>query len=493
MSAEVRLGGATLLAPRDLEHPLVATETETTAPATRRLVVSPKICLIVADLVAATAATLLALKLCRRYDSRILDDDVHSYLWLSVGALLVWPVIFSHAKLYSVRFVTRMTDEVRRIVHSAIIGTVLLTFMAAMFKITVPRLWILLVLAFVSLFVGIERTIARRIFTSIRRRGGLLRHVVIVGGNAEALEIAYMLEDDASLGYQVRGFIDVEPGGETDTADQTLAVVRETGCTGVVIAATAIDLGTSNRLIRELTDRGIHVELSSTLRDIASHRLTVRPLGRFPVVYVEPVQRSGWRPYAKRTLDLVLACGALILTAPVLVAAALAIKINDPRGPVLFRQERVGRDGRLFQVLKLRTMVLDAEQRLDDLSEHNEADGPLFKMRNDPRITRPGQILRKLSLDELPQLWNVIHNEMSMVGPRPALPSEVEKWGSALHSRLRVKPGITGMWQVNGRSSSSFEDYERLDLYYVDNWSLTTDLAIVAKTIPAVLFSKGAY
>jgi lipopolysaccharide/colanic/teichoic acid biosynthesis glycosyltransferase len=138
-------------------------------------------------------------------------------------------------------------------------------------------------------------------------------------------------------------------------------------------------------------------------------------------------------------------------------------------------------------------MVTDAEQRLVDLSEHNEADGPLFKMRNDPRVTKPGSIMRKLSIDELPQLWNVIRNEMSMVGPRPALPSEVEKWGSALHSRLRVKPGITGMWQVNGRSTSSFEDYERLDLYYVDNWSLTTDLVIVAKTIPAVLFSKGAY
>jgi lipopolysaccharide/colanic/teichoic acid biosynthesis glycosyltransferase len=138
-------------------------------------------------------------------------------------------------------------------------------------------------------------------------------------------------------------------------------------------------------------------------------------------------------------------------------------------------------------------MVRDAEQLLVDLRAKNEADGPLFKMENDPRITRPGRILRKLSLDELPQLINVLRNDMSMVGPRPALPAEVEHWGEALHGRLRVKPGITGMWQVNGRSSSSFADYERLDLYYVDNWSLATDLAIVAKTVPAVLFSKGAY
>ncbi|MCU1344622.1 MAG: putative undecaprenyl-phosphate glycosylphosphotransferase [Acidimicrobiia bacterium] len=490
MSAEVSVGSG-LLAAADVQHPVGSAVDA--AARTRRISISPKLALVIADLASATAAMFLAIQVSRRYDERIVETKVHQYVWLTLASMLVWPVIFSYSKLYSVRFVTRTTDEVRRIVHSAVIGTVVLTFLAALFKITVPRLWILSVLLLVSIFLGVERGVARRIFSTIRRKGGLLRHVVIVGGNAEALEIAYMLEDDASLGYQVRGFVDVEPGGEADTAEQTLAVVRETGSTGVVVAATAIDLGTSNRLIRELTDRGIHVELSSTLRDIASHRLTVRPLGRFPVVYVEPVQRSGWRPYAKRTLDLVLACGALVATAPLLAIAALVIKIDDRGGPVLFRQKRVGRDGKLFEVLKLRTMVTDAEERLLDLSEHNEADGPLFKMRNDPRVTRPGAIMRKLSIDELPQLWNVIRNEMSMVGPRPALPSEVEKWGSSLHSRLRVKPGITGMWQVNGRSSSSFEDYERLDLYYVDNWSLTTDLVIVAKTIPAVLFSKGAY
>jgi lipopolysaccharide/colanic/teichoic acid biosynthesis glycosyltransferase len=181
----------------------------------------------------------------------------------------------------------------------------------------------------------------------------------------------------------------------------------------------------------------------------------------------------------------------LLVTAPLMAAVAIAIKL-DSKGPVLFKQERVGRDGVPFKVLKLRTMCIDAEAKLAELQKQNEADGPLFKMKNDPRITRVGRILRKLSIDEIPQLWNVMRNEMSMVGPRPALSREVEQWGDALHGRLRVKPGVTGMWQVSGRSSSSFEDYERLDLYYVDNWSLATDLMIIAKTLPAVLMSRGA-
>ena len=167
------------------------------------------------------------------------------------------------------------------------------------------------------------------------------------------------------------------------------------------------------------------------------------------------------------------------------------MKLTSP-GPVLFRQTRVGQYARPFEVLKLRTMVLDAEARLAALGELNEADGPMFKMAHDPRITRVGGFLRRTSLDELPQLWNVARGQMSLVGPRPALPSEMVEWDSELYNRLRVKPGITGMWQVNGRSGSSFADYQRLDLYYVDNWSILVDVGILAKTLPAVLSSRGA-
>jgi len=260
----------------------------------------------------------------------------------------------------------------------------------------------------------------------------------------------------------------------------------------VIVATTAVDAVTTNRLARDLTELGIHVELSSSLSDISAERLSLRPLGRFPVLYVEPVRRTGWRPVAKRAFDLLLAGGLLVVGAPFLALVALAVKV-DSRGPVLFRQERVGKDGRRFSVVKFRTMVADAEQRLIDLRERNEADGPLFKLRDDPRVTRVGAWLRKLSIDEMPQLWNVARGEMSLVGPRPALAAEMTSWEPELHHRLRVKPGITGMWQVSGRSDSSFEEYSRLDLYYVDNWSLVNDLAIVAKTVPTILLRRGAY
>jgi lipopolysaccharide/colanic/teichoic acid biosynthesis glycosyltransferase len=209
-------------------------------------------------------------------------------------------------------------------------------------------------------------------------------------------------------------------------------------------------------------------------------------------MYVDRVRRDGWQARAKRAFDVVGAAGLGILAAPVLALSAIAIKL-DSKGPVHFRQRRLGKDGRLFDALKLRTMVTDAEDRIGELLATNQADGPLFKLRNDPRVTRVGGVLRALCIDELPQLWNVVRGDMSLVGPRPALPTEVAMWSPELHGRLAVKPGMTGMWQVSGnRRWDSFDDYARLDLYYVDNWSIWTDLAILAKTVPAVLFNRPA-
>jgi exopolysaccharide biosynthesis polyprenyl glycosylphosphotransferase len=220
--------------------------------------------------------------------------------------------------------------------------------------------------------------------------------------------------------------------------------------------------------------------------------MTIHPLGRHPVVYLEPTRRTGWRAVAKRSFDIAVALVVLIVASPLILASAIAIKLTSA-GPVFFRQERIGRDGDSFWVLKLRTMVVDAEERLAELLEQNESDGPLFKVREDPRITRAGRYLRKLSIDELPQLWNVVRGDMSLVGPRPALPREVAGWTEELFDRLRVRPGITGMWQVSGRSKSGFEEYQRLDLFYVDNWSMVQDLNILMRTVSAVLGSRGAY
>jgi lipopolysaccharide/colanic/teichoic acid biosynthesis glycosyltransferase len=200
---------------------------------------------------------------------------------------------------------------------------------------------------------------------------------------------------------------------------------------------------------------------------------------------------AGWQAVAKRALDVLVSAIALLGVAPVLLVLLVAVRRDG--GPALFRQERVGKDGVRFTVLKLRTMVVDAESRVAELRDRNEADGPLFKLRDDPRVTPIGRFLRKTSLDELPQLLNVLRGEMSLVGPRPALPSEVDEWDAELHARLDVKPGITGRWQVSGRSDADFATYRRLDLSYVEEWSILVDLAILLRTIPTVLFARGAY
>jgi exopolysaccharide biosynthesis polyprenyl glycosylphosphotransferase len=422
------------------------------------------------------------------------------YLALGLATLPAWLAIMSGQKLYNVRFIGRRIDEVRRIVNATFLGTMAVALAGYFAGIDVPRTRIVVLFVVVTLLVSVEREVARRIFGALRERGKLVRNVVIAGANPEGRELAAMLRTDRWLGYRVLGFVDDDPATDPEpvpgvpllgTVADAGEILRSRPGASVIVAASAIESSTTNRLARDLLDRGVHVELSSTLRDIASQRLVVRPLGRFPVVYVEPVQRDGWRRTAKRAFDVGLALAAIVATSPIVLAAMVAIRIDSP-GPVLFRQVRVGRNGRPFQVLKLRTMVQDAEARRDALLAENEADGPLFKMRDDPRITRVGRFLRKSSIDELPQLWNVVRGEMSLVGPRPALPHETEAWDPLLTQRLRVTPGITGMWQVNGRSESSFEDYTRLDLYYVDNWSLLIDLAILAKTVPVVLLRQGA-
>jgi exopolysaccharide biosynthesis polyprenyl glycosylphosphotransferase len=461
---------------------------ERTGRRARRLVVA-------ADALSVALCLLAAFAIRARGNGPDIAGASREHLILGSVALPVWIGLFARQHLYAARFIVRRVDEWKRVVQGSAQAVLLLAAVGYAFQLDVSRAWLVLAGALTVAVVGFEREVARRIFGRLRRHGRLLRDVVIVGSNDEARELARMLGDDPTLGYRVVGFVSDEGTGEDDllgTEAETLDVVRRTGAGGVIVAASALSVAVSNRLVRELVHSGIHVELSSTLRDIAPDRLTVRPLGPFPVVYLEPRRPVGWRSVAKRAFDLVLTTFGGLLVLPISLVISAAIKL-DSKGPVIFRQTRVGKDGRPFDVWKFRTMVVDAEERLAELEAHNEADGPMFKIKDDPRVTRVGRLLRKTSLDELPQLVNVLRGEMSLVGPRPALPVELRSWDAELHARLRVKPGITGMWQVNGRSDSSFEAYSRLDLYYVDNWSLMDDLTILAKTIPTVLFGKGAY
>ena len=289
--------------------------------------------------------------------------------------------------------------------------------------------------------------------------------------------------------------VDLRRGAERlatlGTVDDTLEIARTTGAGTVVLSAADLGPARTAELVHALSRDGRHVEVVTGVHGVGSHRLRAGRSQSGAVLAVAPVGRYTWREPVKRATDVALASLLLILSAPLLGLAALAVRLADGPG-VLFRQIRVGRDGQTFTVLKLRTMVCDAEQQLDGLMRHNEAAGPMFKMRDDPRVTKVGRILRGTSVDELPQLVNVLRGDMSLVGPRPALPREVAQWDDRLRERLRVRPGITGPWQVHGRFTASLDDYERLDVGYVDNWTLLGDLRLLVLTVPAVLGGDGA-
>lgn len=458
-----------------------------------------KALVVSADCGTAALAMWLAFVLRARLGNTDIRADAGRHLLVGAVSLPGWILVFARYRLYTSRHVWDRLEEVRRVFHAVAVAILLVAVTAVSLRVYVARGWLVLSLVTGIALVCIERAVLRRVFDTLRRNGHMSRLVVIVGTNAEADRLKATMTADRSLGYQVVGAVDNRTSAgttaidrETRLVDETLDAVAVGRANGVVIATSGLDAAECNALTRALVEQGVHVELSSSLHDIAPERLTVRGFGGHALMHVRPVRRHGWRARAKRTFDVVVATSLLAFASPVLILASMAIRLTS-RGPTLFRQKRVGRGGVTFEMLKLRTMVNDAEGRLADLRHHNEADGPMFKMRSDPRVTRVGRLLRRFSLDELPQLWNVLRGEMTLVGPRPALPEEMRQWGAEVHHRLSVNPGITGMWQVSGRSNLSFEDYTRLDLYYVDNWSLWRDVVILFRTLPALLSRRGAF
>jgi len=264
--------------------------------------------------------------------------------------------------------------------------------------------------------------------------------------------------------------------------------------TVLITSANELSTGTVRSLSWQLEPGRQHLIVAPSLTDIGGPRLHARPVAGLPLVHVETPRYQGGKLHAKRTFD-VLAAGALIVVlSPVLIAVALAVRFASPGG-VFFRQERVGLSGERFNMLKFRSMYEDAEERLLELAaaDRDSGNAVMFKMKDDPRVTGIGKLLRRFSLDELPQLFNVVRGDMALVGPRPPLDREVEQYADTVHRRFLVKPGITGLWQVSGRSDLTWDETVRLDLFYVENWTLTGDLTILLKTVRAVLKSEGAY
>ncbi|WKN48039.1 sugar transferase [Nocardioides sp. Arc9.136] len=360
---------------------------------------------------------------------------------------------------------------------------------------------------FLSFAIGIPalllgRFVVRSVLHQARRRGNLLHRVVIAGSPAHVDEIAAVLRRESWLGYRVVGALTPAHYLEEETrsgipvlgnSDDITAVVLDSGADVVFIAGGALGSSTQmRRLAWDLEHERVQVVVAPSVTDVSSERIRVRPVGGLPLMHIDPPRATDASRWGKRLFDLIGSSGLILVFGPLFVLAAVQIKLHD-RGPVLFRQTRVGQDGREFPCLKFRTMVVDAESRLQDLHAQEGYEDGLFKMKEDPRVTRPGRWLRRLSLDELPQLFNVLRGEMSLVGPRPPLPLEVARYEGDTARRLRVRPGMTGLWQVSGRSDLSWSEAVRLDLYYVDNWSMLQDISILVKTLRAVFGSRGAY
>ena len=287
---------------------------------------------------------------------------------------------------------------------------------------------------------------------------------------------------DGNVGVPVFGTFD----------DVAFAVDAADADTVLVLSCPELDGVALRRMAWQLERDDVDLIVASALVDVAGARTTIRPVDGLPMLHVEHPRLSGGGRVVKEISDRIGAVLLLLAASPLLLGVAMAVRISS-RGPVLFRQVRVGRDGREFRMIKFRSMYVDAESRLAELRHLNEHDGVLFKIRNDPRVTPVGRWLRRLSMDELPQLLNVLSGRMSLVGPRPPLPEEVAAYPDDVRRRLAVKPGMTGLWQVSGRSDLAWEEAVRLDLSYVENWSLSLDLVILLRTLSAVVRSSGAY
>jgi exopolysaccharide biosynthesis polyprenyl glycosylphosphotransferase len=327
-----------------------------------------------------------------------------------------------------------------------------------------------------------------------RATGRFTRDVVIVGINDETLDLISLIQARPELGYRIKGLIgdealdsrvgDIPLLGDLATATDAFVM---SGAPGAIVLTSALTPCQINEIVRDLLDAGAHVQLGSGLSRFGHRRLRPQPLSHETLFYVERVNFSQAKLVGKRALDIVLSTVLIAITAPIMIAASVAIKLGD-KGPVLFRQERTGKGRQPFMLLKLRTMVPDASAKLHELVGSNERQGPLFKLAADPRVTRIGGILRATSIDELPQLFNVLGGSMSLVGPRPALGHELANFDDELRAaKMAVPPGITGLWQVEARDNPSFVAYRNLDLFYIENWSMTLDLAILAATAPVVI------
>ena len=453
--------------------------------------------LLVFDLAVGLAAGGLAFEL--RFGSDITRYN-QGYFLLSALLPLAFIATLAAHRAYDRRYLFVGAEEYQRVLGAGLTLTATLALVSYAFDVRLARGYVVIALPAMTAAALVSRFAQRRRLHGCRRRGDCLRRVIVVGHELAVVAMARQLRRERYHGLDVVG-VCLPPrhdGAVGDlpvygTFDEVARAVRAAGAdTVIVLSCPELDGLALRRLAWQLERDDTDLIVASALMDVAGARTTIRPVDGLPMLHVDHPSLSGARRVVKAVFDRVGAAVLLVAFSPVLAALAVAVKA-DSAGPVLFRQVRVGRNGREFLMYKFRTMHVDAERRLAEIRHLNEHDGVLFKIRDDPRVTRVGRWLRRLSLDELPQLFNVLGGTMSLVGPRPPLPQEVAAYPADARRRLAVRPGMTGLWQVSGRSDLPWEEAVRLDLRYVENWSLTLDLVILLRTLTAVARGSGAY
>jgi exopolysaccharide biosynthesis polyprenyl glycosylphosphotransferase len=425
-------------------------------------------------------------------------------LWLvQFLNVLVWVYLAKRLRIYGSRRMESFVLEIRDVIRATFIAMGL-ALVPLVFSGRSPSVFVFFaqVWAFQTLILVIFRFFLRRFLRYIRSRGYNFRRVLIVGCNERAAKLAQEIESSPHLGLHILGFIDAPNGNGHPAPDYPFSVLGTLDDLEKIARKQVIDeifirlpiksfYSEIARILHFCETVGVEAKLPTDLFDLPHSKSGVSEEFGLPIIDLYTSPKMSGQLLIKRAMDVVISLSVLLACLPVFAVVALLIKTTS-RGPIFFTQQRVGYNGRLFSLWKFRTMVPDAEKLKGELASMNEMDGPVFKIKNDPRITRVGGLLRRTSIDELPQLWNVLRGDMSLVGPRPPVPSEVEKYILRDRRRLSMKPGITGVWQVCGRNCVPFDKWMDMDRQYIDEWSLWLDLKLLAKTLPAVLKGTGS-
>lgn len=441
-----------------------------------------------------------------RYDLRwfldvAYDAPLSAYLPFLALYVILTPLFFVVDGVYRT-WPRSWMDQVYRITNSTTKVTVLMLAITFVFR---PRYYSRAMLIEVGLLTILLLALVRGVeglaIAYLRARGVGVKRVVIVGAGEVGRTVMRTIVARPDLGYRIVGFVDDNPEkGYTDIGrfkalgplENLPVILDEERPDEVIITLPWMYHRKIIGIVRECAQHQVRARIVPDLFQMSLTQVNLEDLGGVPLIGVRQASISKGALLVKRLMDVTVATLGLVLGAPLFLLIALAIRLDSP-GPVLFRQTRVGLRRRPFGMYKFRSMHVGAEEQQDMLADLNEADGPIFKIRDDPRLTRVGRLLRRLSLDELPQLVNVLRGEMSLVGPRPPIPAEVEKYQEWHKKRLEAPPGMTGLWQVSGRSRLPFDEMVLLDIYYIENWSLWMDLKILLRTIPKVLLGEGAY